>query len=68
MLHEIKIIVDTNNNVVKAKVNNDLICAVWVYSDETKNSCLLSAKEACFNEMCKLAIDGDLFTVSENWF
>jgi hypothetical protein len=68
MLHEIKIIIDTTNNVIKAKVNNDLICSVWVYSDETKTACLTAAKEACFNEMCKLSVDGDLFTVSENWF
>ncbi len=67
---EIQLIIDTNNQTIKAKADNNLICNVWQYeySNGSKEKCLIEAKAAIFTEMCRLSELGNTFTVSKLHF
>jgi len=64
---QINLIVDGNNQVIKAKADDQLICNVWKYTDN-KEECMNEARAAIFTEMCRLTQLGHTLTVSENHF
>lgn len=65
---EIKLIVDTHNDVIRGTVDGTDLFTPYRFDPFTKQLNITEAKGQLFNEACRLTVEGHTITISENWF